>query len=305
MAKKWNIKYCIAIVQFLALSVVASYGQVTAHCAKHPDSNVINLPEPFSKMDAESQILLAMSLNGEQFSLDVPIADTTSSYLQQVVSVLTGFKLLASAEEFEDDVMFESYQRMKRVWLSYLYKVFDEEYGDTEISPERINMFTKHHSYYMSGEKKFPKRELCKLMQGPNFNWAVASNHSYAPVSFALELEYLMEYGLAGLKSIRDVADIISPDGKAGLLSIESEYNDDYGQSIILLEGDDGIYCNMWFIDKQGYVQSNHYSTITMGKDNLGETVYKFSWDIDDYTVNPVPERCFYLKNGRIEEQES
>ena len=303
MTNKWNIKFCITIVQFLALSVVASYGQVTAHCAKHPDSDVINLPEPFSKMDAESQILLAMSLNGEQFSLGVPIADTTSSYLQRVASVLTGFKRLASAEDFEDDVMFENYQRMKRVWLSYLYKVFDEEYGDTEISPEKINMFIRNHSSYMSGEKKFPKHDLCKLMRGPNFNWAVASNHSYAPVSFALELEYLMEYGLAGLKSIRDVADIISPDGKAGLLSIESEYNDDYGQSIILLEGDDGIYCNMWFIDKQGYIQSNHYSTITVEDDGEYGTVYKFSWDIDDIYVEPAPARRFSLKNGKIEER--
>lgn len=305
MTNKWNIKFCIAFVQFLALSVVASYGQVPDLCTMHSGCNIINLPKPFSEIDSESQIMIAMSLNGEQFSLGVPIADTTSSYLQQVASVLAGFKHLASAEEFEDDVMFENYQCIKRVWLSYLYKVFDEEYGDTEISPKKIIMFTRNHLSYMSGEKKFPKWELCKLMQGPNFNWAVASNHSYAPVSFALELEYLMEYGLAGLKSIRDVADIVSPDGKAGLLSIESEYNDDYGQSIILLEGDDGIYCNMWFIDKQGYIQSNHYSSVTMEYDDKYGTVYKFSWDIDDYTVNPVPERCFYLKNGRIEEQES
>lgn len=295
------IRLCLLLIIFLCTSCM----QNQETCNETADARTIVLPKPFSEMCAESQIHLAMCLYGEQYSFDVPIDDNASSYLHQAASVLTGFKRLTSAAEFEDDIKSENYSSLKGVWLTYLYHVFDEDYGDTEISPARINLFINHHSSYLGGEMQFPRWELRKLMQDPNFNWAVASNHSYAPVSFALELEYLMEYGLAGLKSIRDVADIISPDGKAGLLSIESEYNDDYGQSIILLEGDDGIYCNMWFIDKRGYIRSNHYSSISMETDAEGGTVYKFSWDIDDYTVSPVPERCFYLKNGRIEEQES
>ena len=294
------IRLCLLLIIFLCTSCM--HNQET--CNETADDRTIVLPEPFSEMCAESQIRLAMCLYGEQYSFDVPIDDNASSYLHQAASVLTGFKRLTSAAEFEDDIKSENYSSLKGVWLTYLYHVFDEGYGDTEISPARINLFINHHSSYMGGEMQFPRWELRKLMQGPNFYWADISNHSYTPVSFTLELKYLMEYGLAGLKSIRDVADVISPDGKAGLLSFDSDYNNNFSQSIILLEGDDGIYCNMWFIDKQGYVQSNHYSTITMGKDNVGETVYKFSWNIDDYTVEPSPERRFILKNGKVEEQE-
>ena len=50
-----------------------------------------------------------------------------------------------------------------------------------------------------------------------------------------------MECGLEGLKSIKDVADVVSPDGRAGLLSFDSDYNNNFSQSIILLEGGDGI----------------------------------------------------------------
>lgn len=287
----------------LAIILCPSFVQTPGTCNETADGRTIVLPEPFSEMDAESQILIAMCLYDEQFSLDIPIADTTSSYLQQTASVLTGFKRLTSAREFEGDAMSKNYCNIKRVWLSYLYQDFDEGYGDTGISPARINLFSEHHSSYMSGEMKFPRWELRRLMQGPNFKWAVITNHSYSPVSYALVLEYLMEYGMAGLKSIKDVADVVSPDGKAGLLSFDSDYNNNFSQSIILLEGDDGIYCNMWFIDKQGYIQANHYSNISVETDAEGGTVYKFSWDSDDYNVNPVPERRFLLKNGSIEEQ--
>lgn len=297
------MKRIICLSLLLAILLCPSCVQTSGTSNGTAAERTVELPEPFSEMYAESQILLSMCLSGEQNSFDVPIDDSASSYLHQAASVLTGFKRLKSAAEFEDDdVKSDNYSSLKGVWLTYLYQVFDEGYGDTEISPARINLFISHHSSYMAGEMRFPRWEFRKLMQGPNFHWAVTSNHSYTPICFTLELEYLMEYGLAGLKSIRDVADIISPDGKAGLLSIESEYNDDYGQSIIFLEGDDGIYCNMWFIDKQGYIQSNHYSTISVETDAEGETVYKFSWDIDDYSVNPTPDRRFLLRNGKIEE---
>lgn len=287
----------------LSILLCPSCMQNQETCNETADDSTIVLPEPFSEMCAESQIRLAMCLYGEQYSFDVPIDDNASSYLHQAASVLTGFKRLTSPAEFEDDIKSENYSSLKGVWLTYLYHVFDEGYGDTEINPARINLFINHHSSYMAGEMRFPRWEFRKLMQGPNFNWAVISNHSYTPISFTLELEYLMEYGLAGLKSIRDVADVISPDGKAGLLSFDSDYNNNFSQSIILLEGDDGIYCNMWFIDKQGYIQSNHYSTISVETDAEGETGYKFSWELDDYTVDPAPVRRFLLKNGKIEEQ--
>ena len=295
------IRLCLLLTIFLCTSCMQNQGT----CNETADGRTIVLPEPFSEMCAESQIRLAMCLYGEQYSFDVPIDDNASSYLHQAASVLTGFKRLTSAAEFEDDIKSENYSSLKGVWLTYLYHVFDEGYGDTEISPARINLFINHHSSYMGGEMRFPRWELRKLMQGPNFYWADISNHSYTPVSFTLELEYLMEYGLAGLKSIKDVADVVSPDGKAGVLSFDSDYNNNFSQSIILLEGDDGIYCNMWFIDKQGYIQSNHYSTISVETNAEGETGYKFSWELDDYTVDPAPERRFILKNGKVEEQES
>ena len=297
------MKRLICIILFLSILLYSSCVQTPGACNETAADRTIVLPEPFREMFAESQIRLAMCLYGEEYSFDVPIDDKASSYLHQAASVLTGFKRLRSAAEFDDYIKSDTYSSLKGVWLTYLYHVFDEDYGDTEISPARINLFINHHSSYMVGEMRFPRWEFRKLMQGPNFYWADISNHSYTPVSFTLELEYLMEYGLAGLKSIKDVADVVSPDGKAGLLSFDSDYNDNFSQSIILLEGDDGIYCNMWFIDKQGYMHSNHYSTITMENDSVGETVYKFSWDIDDIYVEPAPARRFSLKNGKIEER--
>lgn len=303
MNKYLCMKRIICLSLLLTILLCTSCVRTSGTCNETAADRVIVLPEPFREMYAETQICLAMCLYGEEYSFDVPINDNASSYLHQAASVLTGFKRLRSAAEFEDDIKSDTYSSLKGVWLTYLYHVFDEGYGDTEISPARINLFINHHSSYMAGEMRFPRWEFRKLMQGPNFYWADISNHSYTPVSFTLELEYLMEYGLAGLKSIRDVADVISPDGKAGLLSFDSNYNNNFSQSIILLEGDDGIYCNMWLIDKQGYIQSNHYSTISVETDAEGEAVYKFSWDLDDYTVEPAPERSFLLKNGRIEEQ--
>lgn len=297
------MKRILCLSLLLAVLLCSSCVRNQGTCKEISDDRTIVLPEPFGEMDVTSQIQLAMSLYGEEYSFDVPIDDKASPYLHQAASVLTGFKRLTSAEESEGDGMSDNYWNMKRVWLTYQYHVFDEDYGDTEISPARINLFIDHHMSYMNGEMKFPRWELRKLMQEPNFHWAVVSNHSYSPVSFALELEYLMECGLAGLKSIKDVADVVSPDGKAGLLSFDSKYNSNFSQSIILLEGGDGIYCNMWLVDNEGFVRSNHYSSIAQEKDDDGELIYKFFWNIDDIYVEPAPERRFSLRSGKIEEK--
>lgn len=301
-----TMKRSISPVSFtvVVLLMFSACGQNNIVSQVQLDNLSIVLPEPFSQMNPASQIRIAMSMECEENSLDNPISDTTSNYLKQVASSLTGMKHLKSEAKYIETGEWELYRDLKDVWLTYQYETFDESYGDTQISPARINLFAEHHSAYMAGKMKFPKWEFRKLMQGPNYYWAVISNHSYTPVSYPLELEYLMECGLEGLKSIKDVADVVSPDGRAGLLSFDSDYNNNFSQSIILLEGGDGIYCNMWFIDKQGYIQSNHYSTISVETNAEGGTVYKFSWDLDDCTVDPAPERRFFLKNGRIEERE-
>ena len=94
------IRLCLLLIIFLCTSCM--HNQET--CNETADDRTIVLPEPFSEMCAESQIRLAMCLYGEQYSFDVPIDDNASSYLHQAASVLTGFKRLTSAAEFEDDI---------------------------------------------------------------------------------------------------------------------------------------------------------------------------------------------------------
>lgn len=294
------IKFSVTLLTILVVS-----GKVTAHTISLElnDGRTIELPKSFSNMPPLSQIHIAMGLCGEKYSLNLPIVDSASTYQKQLASALVGMKQVMSKDEYVNKTSFECRYEIKDVWLAYLYEVFDESYGDRVISPAMINGFIKKHSEYLEGKGTFPRKEFLELLKGPNYYWAVRTNHGNAPASFALELQYLMENGLAGLQSIKDVADIVSPDGKAGLISIESDYNDDYGQSIILIDSGKGIFCNMWHIDEKGYVQSNHYSRVLSSIDSEGERCFQFLWDKEDYSISQRQTRKFILKDGKIKEQ--
>ena len=95
------------------------------------DNLSIVLPEPFSQMNPASQIRIAMSMECEENSLDNPISDTTSNYLKQVASSLTGMKHLKSKAKYIETGEWELYRDLKDVWLTYQYETFDESYGDT------------------------------------------------------------------------------------------------------------------------------------------------------------------------------
>lgn len=250
---------------------------------------------PYEELNPDDQIMLAsilMNYDGmvinhdEYFDIDFNATDSTSNYLSFILNSITGLKEIKKDPEYKDDYY------LKRIWKAFM--INNPDYDNDNIDISVINKFIEHRNKYINGNGFFPRWEFKERMSSISFIYAKISNHGATPLFHLLSLEYFMEYGLAGLKSIRDIAEVLSDDGKAGVVTINSGYNYDWDRSIILLESEEGIFCNLWWDD---VYNGTVFTSITREEIPDGSTIYHFKSDSE-----LRPHRDYRFKNGHFEE---
>lgn len=250
---------------------------------------------PYEKLDPDEQIVLAhiferygLSINNEEYyEIDLNDIDSLPDYMSFIANSVTGLKEINKTLEYEDEY------RLKRIWDAFIFNNLGYGYYDN-VDITVIDKFIEHRNQYIKGNGYFPRWEFKKRMSEISFIYSKISNHGGNSLDDLLSLEYFMEYGLSGLKSIRDIAEILSDDGKAGVINIESGYNFDWDRSIILLESEDGIFCDLWGKDVDN---GTVFTSITQEDALDGSTIYHFKSDLENR-----PHRDFRLMDGHFKE---
>lgn len=162
-----------------------------------------------------------------------------SPYRVHMFNVMSGPKPLPER-------LYQNYLGFQSCVNTYVY-VHGNEYDEREY----LEPFVAKLSQYdqdRDGKMKFPIESFRQLLYHLNFSYAVAYNHDDFPINLAAAMWHTSRIGLGMTREteLSGLTDMRTDDGKAGLLFIQSHYNELFNQSLVLLKSDKGLYIDMW-----------------------------------------------------------
>ncbi len=190
---------------------------------------------------------------------DQIVEENQSSFIKYLCGELYGINPVPLPDCYFDSG--DQALEFSKAWYAFLIKSRNF-YEDLNLA----SMETQLEAYltamrrYIHLDQPYPVEKFRSILKSVNMDYAYLYNHGGLALQEMLSLKCMVDAGLYGIRSISDVADMYTDDGRAAIFQIPSGYNYEYCQSLILFESDSAIYANLW--KAEGDYPHNYFTKV-------------------------------------------